>query len=250
LKSDSQGSCPDDKGNPFSLPISFERDNLNGLNMKEIWKDIPGYEGKYQVSNYGRVKSLARLRLLRKDKDWTRPVNERILKPQNRKRGYQWVNLSSNNIMKCFAIHGLVWMCFGNAFYDKNKFVLDHIDNSFGNNKIDNLQLLTSSQNIGKGWFQKGKKLPTGITIKNGRYVVRYQYKYKTYYCGSYLSIQEAIYILHKRRIEIIKSLHSNKEDSDIIIANIEDNATNYCAKYFGVYVPSPEEQVKINFDK
>ncbi len=62
LKSDRLGSCPTDKGNPFSLPISFERVNINGNTMKEIWKDIPGYEGIYQVSNIGRIKSHCRER--------------------------------------------------------------------------------------------------------------------------------------------------------------------------------------------
>lgn len=65
--------------------------------MNEIWKDIIGYEGLYQVSNYGRVKSLI-----------GRYKNVSILKPGLSKSGYLLVVLCKNKIRKNFLVHQLV----------------------------------------------------------------------------------------------------------------------------------------------
>ena len=71
--------------------------------MKEIWKDIKGYEGLYQVSNMGRVKSLKRISF-----DGRR-IEEKILKYKRAGRGqYQCVGLYKNNTSKYKTIHRLV----------------------------------------------------------------------------------------------------------------------------------------------
>ena len=66
--------------------------------MNEIWKDIEGYEGLYQVSNFGNVKSL----------NYKRSGREKILKPSKDNDGYLHVNLCKNNNQKGFTIHRLV----------------------------------------------------------------------------------------------------------------------------------------------
>lgn len=71
----------------------------------EIWKDITGYEGCYQVSNTGRVKSLTRYVVGRYT---DRIVNEKILKPSIGTHGYYYISLYKNSIVKKYTIHRLV----------------------------------------------------------------------------------------------------------------------------------------------
>lgn len=70
--------------------------------MYEDWKDIKGYEGLYQISNLGRIKSVERHDTL------GRHVRERKLKFQSNKDGYLNVTLRSNNVKKTYLVHRLV----------------------------------------------------------------------------------------------------------------------------------------------
>ena len=65
------------------------------MEIKEVWKDIRGYEGLYQVSNLGRVKSL----------NYKRTGKERILKITKDRNGYYLVNLRKNNKTKMFKVN-------------------------------------------------------------------------------------------------------------------------------------------------
>lgn len=105
--------------------------------MKEIWKDIIDYEGLYQVSNLGRVKSLAKF-------CGHRPQKEKILKQQDL-RGYKIVTLCKNSILKRFQVHRLV----GLAFIDnpQNKPCINHKDENRSNNNSSNLQWVTWKEN-------------------------------------------------------------------------------------------------------
>lgn len=92
---------------------------------KEIWKDIPGYDGKYQVSNFGQVKSL-------------KYNKERILKPGLNTQGYYICVLNN----KTQRIHKLVAIAFLGHIPNGYKEVINHIDNNPLNNHIDNLEIL------------------------------------------------------------------------------------------------------------
>ena len=100
--------------------------------MQEIWIDIRGYEGKYQISNLGQVKSLKNKIILK----------NAIISKRKGKDGYKVVNLQG----KIFYIHRLV----ANAFIpNKNNLPqVNHIDGNKLNNRIDNLEWVTASQNI------------------------------------------------------------------------------------------------------
>lgn len=124
--------------------------------MKEIWKDIKDYEGYYQVSNLGDVKSLARMvnaNLKYNVKSIQRP--EKILKPFRGVKGrYFLVELNKEGIGTKKVLHHLVWEAFG----DNNIIgVIDHIDNDRSNNSIDNLQRITQRANVIKD--RRGKYL-------------------------------------------------------------------------------------------
>lgn len=84
---------------------------MNKEYLNEIWKDIKGYEGLYQVSNFGRVKSLERIKNGRKtlnEEYSSLPVKERILKPSITNSGYLQVVLFKNNVGTTCKIHRLV----------------------------------------------------------------------------------------------------------------------------------------------
>ncbi len=101
--------------------------------MYEIFKDIKGYEGLYQVSNLGRVKSFNR-------------GKERILKPCLDRYGYFHVTLSKNGKQKGCTIHRLVATTF--IPNPNNLPQINHIDGNKTNNKIENLEWCTAQENV------------------------------------------------------------------------------------------------------
>ena len=109
--------------------------------MVEIWKDIPGYEGRYQVSNMGRVKSLPK----RKGRGLGYVIDESILRHSVNSRGYCNIVLCKDGKTKTFSIHRLVAENFiGNP---DNLPEVDHKDRNKVNNRVDNLRWVTISEN-------------------------------------------------------------------------------------------------------
>jgi hypothetical protein len=113
--------------------------------MEEIWKDIPDYEGLYQVSNLGRVKSLP--------KEWKtgkrtiRKHNGIILKQRKSPLGYYDVSLYKNSIMKTRSVHQLVAIAFLGHNPNGVKLVVDHINDNPSDNRVENLQIVTQRFN-------------------------------------------------------------------------------------------------------
>ena len=138
--------------------------------MIEEYRAVKGYEGLYEVSNFGNVKSLERINSM------SRRVKERILKQSIAGNSYLRVKLF-NGIR---YVHQLVAIAFLNHLPNGNKIVVDHIDNNRLNNRLDNLQLINQRENtskdrkggtskhIGVHWVKPSKKWKAAISI-NGK---------------------------------------------------------------------------------
>ena len=98
--------------------------------MKEIFRDIKGFEGLYQISNFGNVKSLKR---------------NIILKPSSNGKGYLHIILYKNRKSKVSRIHRLVAQAF--IPNPENKPQVNHIDGNKRNNNVNNLEWVTNSEN-------------------------------------------------------------------------------------------------------
>lgn len=101
--------------------------------MLEVWKGIIGYEGRYEISNFGNVRSLCKSMITK-------------LKPHKNGCGYSEVNLFKNRKQKRFRIHRLVGLAF--VANPDNKPWINHIDCNRENPRADNLEWVTPKENV------------------------------------------------------------------------------------------------------
>jgi len=106
----------------------------------ELWRAIPEWEGVYEVSNQGRVRSLDRTVEAMGEYE----VKGRILAQADNGTGYLWVNLHKNGKGKQHYVHRLVY----SAFVSDIKDVINHIDKDRTNNHLSNLEDVTVQQNV------------------------------------------------------------------------------------------------------
>ena len=157
----------------------------------EIWKEIPEYEGKYEVSNYGRVKSLSRI--IMKCGKHPSLSKELMLKQAVHDDGYLGVSLYGNNSKKSIKTHQLVAMAFLGHKRCSFRIVVDHIDNNCLNNKLENLQLISHRENS-----IKDKKITShkysGVTFEKRwkKWVGRISLNKKTYNTAYFKDEEEA----------------------------------------------------------
>lgn len=127
-------------------------ENTNKLVEAEIWRDIKGFEGAYQVSSLGRVKSLDRV--INTSNGRQRRLFGHIVRPHNNGIGYQQVNLyDENHHLHAKLVHRLVLSAFTNLSDNDLKALaleVDHVDDCPSNNALSNLQLVTHQQNLNK----------------------------------------------------------------------------------------------------
>ena len=136
--------------------------------MEEIWKDIPNYEGLYQISNLGRVKSLDCLVNTRNNKK--RKRKGKTLRQHNNGHGYMFVVLSKNNNVKKIYIHRLVAEAF---IPNPNNYPqVNHKDENSLNNDVSNLEWCNSKYNANYG--KRNKKMKVKKRFLQGKLVARY----------------------------------------------------------------------------
>ncbi|MCI9110536.1 MAG: hypothetical protein HFH47_01840 [Bacilli bacterium] len=112
------------------------------IEVGEVWKDIEGYEGLYQVSNFGRIKSLKRTT---KYQNSERRVKEKIKGTFIGKQGYLRVELSKNGQNRKYNAHTLVAKAFLNK--ECKKLEVNHINGIKTDNRVENLEWCTRSEN-------------------------------------------------------------------------------------------------------
>lgn len=136
----------------------------------EIWKDIKGYEGKYQVSNRGRVKSLQRKKECRVNGGTIAVITvpERILK-QWRRSNYLLVDLWDNKKRDVRSVHHLVFEAFIGKI--EESMMIHHKDENKFNNSVENLEMLSCQthnriHHCGRPSWNKGKRMPPEVHKK------------------------------------------------------------------------------------
>lgn len=134
--------------------------------MNEIWKDIEGYEGLYQVSNLGRVKSLERVVL--RGNGRTLKVRERILKSAIQGTGYERIYLHDEGVKRGFYAHRLVAQAF--LYRKDGADEVNHKDGNKLNNESSNLEWVTGDENIDhafkEGLHPKPRKTVHMLTLR------------------------------------------------------------------------------------
>ena len=138
------------------------------MKNQEVWLPVKGYEGHYEVSNLGRVKSIKK-------------GSYKILKKCIDNSGYYIISLCINSVRKTRTVHQLVAIAFLNHIPDGCINIIDHIDNNPKNNNVDNLQVTTvrnntskdkkngTSKYIGVSWHKPLSKWRTSIRVNKKR---------------------------------------------------------------------------------
>tara|TARA_R110000822_G_C15059461_1_gene467292 strand:- start:42 stop:548 length:507 start_codon:yes stop_codon:yes gene_type:complete len=153
----------------------------------EEFRAIEDYEGLYEVSNYGNVKSLAREDAL------GRKLKEIILKPSANNRGYLFVGLHKGGVRKSKDLHILVAIAFLRHKPNGYEIVVDHIDNEKQNNKLENLQIISHRENCSKD-KKGGSSKYVGVNIhkSKNKWMARISINGKRKYLGSFVNEIEA----------------------------------------------------------
>lgn len=146
----------------------------NDSTLVEVWKDIPDFEGYYQISNLGRVKRLKSFILKRNQyKEWSEELPEIIMKVHNDSKGYPQIRLT-RPFVKVFRIHRLVALAFlkppstkllALCNYDMTKVLVNHKDQNIENSCYTNLEWCTSSYN--NSYKIENKKVVRGSNTYN-----------------------------------------------------------------------------------
>lgn len=172
--------------------------------MKEIWRDIKGYEGLYQVSNLGNVKSLER-----KTKH---KYNKEIIMKKHFNGNYYFVRLCKNSQKKNFFIHRLVAENFIKMM--PNKKYVNHINGIKTDNNLNNLEWVSASENVLHAIKNNLKRLPNKKII---------QLDYNNKIINHWESIKEA-----SEKLEI------NRSNIGACCRNERKTAGNYMWQYEG----------------
>ena len=110
---------------------------------QEQWKDIIGYKGLYQISSFGRVKSVERY--VKHSYGGTQFLRERILRPTSKYNHYLRISLCKDAKMMSYDIHRVIALHF--IPNPENKEYVNHIDGNKQNNSLENLEWSTPSEN-------------------------------------------------------------------------------------------------------
>lgn len=193
------------------------------LYTKEIWKDVVGYNGVYEISNLGHIRSTDRV-IMRKGSP--SKLSGKRLKT-HLVQGYETVTLHKNGKRKPEYIHRLVLIAFGERVPGKN--TVNHIDGNKLNNKIDNLEWCTIAEN-------NAHAIRMGLRSDNLDKFVEYRESRKRDICAV---INNTEYVAKgpKRLGQLLKTLGIFVDIPDDVLASRLSHAANGRHHYRGIEV-------------
>lgn len=172
--------------------------------MEEIWKQVPNYEGAYEVSSLGRVKGLERKC---RNKSGYSTIKEKIFKKYIDDKGYERVTLNFNHKRKVWKIHQLVATVFLNHNTCGMSVSVDHINNIKTDNRLCNLQLVTNRENCTKD--RKNRSGFLGVTKNGSGFMARIIENKKYVHLGTFKTPELAHEEYLRKRSEIeVRNLH------------------------------------------
>ncbi len=137
------------------------------MTEKEIWRDVPNYDGYYQASSTGRVKSLDRTLIDKNGRK--RFLKGKLIKSYIKKDGYKNICLSKNGVQKILTIPQVIAITFLGHIPNGNKLVVDHRNGIKTDDRLENLRIVTNRANSST-CFRSNKKSFTskyiGVSFK------------------------------------------------------------------------------------
>lgn len=152
--------------------------------IEEEWRDVVGYEGLYQVSNLGRVKSCDRLIIGARKRHFPCVILKQVLA----KMGYYQVSLWKENIGKTHYVHRLI----ADSFIDgglSDKYCVNHINHIKKDNRLCNLEVVDHFENMQKSILHNGAQ---GFHVRRGKFVCQVCLYGKKYNIGTFKTAAEA----------------------------------------------------------
>lgn len=162
--------------------VDFTREELES----EVWKDIPEYEGFYQVSDLGRVKGLAKIIIEKTGK--VKNKKEFLFKPIFDKDGYTGISLSKNGKSTRFKVHRLVL----SVFEKISELPVDHVNGIKDDNRLKNLRYCTTRENIHFHRKSENNHGYVGVSYENGLWRASIKIEGVSHYLGMYKCIEQA----------------------------------------------------------
>jgi hypothetical protein len=163
-------------------------------NKKEIFKDIDGFENLYQISNLGNVKSLKRF--VNGKNGGKVPVRERIMKQGKNHSGYKNATLSKEYVVKYFSIQRLVAIVF--IPNPENKPQVNHKNGIVDDNRVENLEWCTASENNLHAFRELKRKPNTPWLGKSGKNHHRSKHIYQYDLNGNLINEFESAHLAAK----------------------------------------------------
>jgi hypothetical protein len=200
----------------FSLKNQWYYD-LSGKLCEEQWKDIPGYEGLYKISDTGRVKSLSKII----DRKIYQKLSEEIImkKGYGKNKDYETILLQYNGKFKIYGVHQVVAMAFLNHIPCGQKLVVNHKDNVKNNNYLYNIEIITTRKNSSIDKKNKSSSY-TGVswTEPYKKFVCYIRINKKVIFLGCHKTNDQYLGILYKTALANINRYNgNNKEFRDLL---------------------------------
>lgn len=184
-------------------------------NRNEIWKNIPKYEGIYQASTFGRVKSLDRIET--NVNGISRKLKGKVLSQGKDNNGYKIVRLCRENVLISFRVHQLIAITFLSHQTINRKIVVDHIDNIKTNNYLNNIQVISNRDNTSKDNINLLKNTGVYNAKKEGFFYSQIRINDKKITLGTFNDIDSAKIIYEKAKQNIHLYKNSNSEFRKLI---------------------------------